>query len=348
MKTFIKAFFAITLLLTRQSELAAQPTGEVIGWGDNIAGEAIGTPIGVNATGVVMVASQVLRNVKATSAGYGHGLALKSDGTVVGWGWNYLGMAIGSITDYPYKTNGVVTVDGKILTNVKAIAAGRTHSLALKNDGTVVAWGALNSGVKVVVPSGLSNVVAIAAGCDGSLALKSDGTVIGWNMRVPTGLSNIVAIAVANTPWSQGLVLRKDGVVIEWSRGVAWENGQIVASNAVAIAEGDAHGLALQRDGTIVEWGSYNSGFSGGNADNAASKLVKISGHILDNVIAISASGDNSMALKKDGSVVVWGNNWNRQTDVPAGLSNVVAIAAGNNYCLAITTNRAVADKFRQ
>ncbi|MEI6077296.1 MAG: hypothetical protein WCS94_17075 [Verrucomicrobiota bacterium] len=346
MKTYIKAFVAITILLIRQSGLSAQPTGEVIGWGGNISGEATGIPTRANATGEVVVASQVLNNVNAIGAGYGHGLALKGDGTVVGWGANYLGKAIGLITDYPYRTNGQVMIDGLVLSNVTAIAAGQTHNLALKNDGTVVAWGSLNSGVKVGVPSSISNVVAIAAGCDGSLALKNDGTVIGWNMRIPAGLSNIVAIAAANTPWSQGLVLRKDGVVIEWSRGVAWENGQVVASNAVAIAEGDAHGLALQHDGTVVEWGSYDSGFSGGGLTN--SKLVIIGGQTLSSVVAIAASGDISMALKSDGSVVAWGKIGFYPVTVPEGLSNVVAIAAGEGFCLAITTNRAVAKRFRQ
>jgi len=351
MKIFIKLALAITTLLVLQSHLAAQPVGEVIGWGNNLSGEATGVPTEVKpsvATGMVMVAGQVLSNATAISAGYGFSLAIGSDGTVYGWGGNYLGNAIGVITDYPYRTNGIVKIDGRVLTNIKAVAAGRTHSLALKTDGTVVAWGALNSGAKVVVPPGLSNVVAIAAGCDGSLALKSDGTVVGWNMRVPAGLSNIVAISVANTPWSQGLVLRKDGVVIEWSRGVAWEDGQIMASNAVAIAEGDAHGLALQRDGTVMEWGSYNSGPTGGYTPKTAARLVINNGQVLNDVVAIAAHENTSLALKKDGTVVAWGNMRLSPATVPAGLTNVVAIAAGDGFCLALTTNRAVADKFRQ
>jgi alpha-tubulin suppressor-like RCC1 family protein len=65
------------------------------------------------------------------------------------------------------------------LTGVVAIAAGGAHSLALKSDGTVVAWGSNFSG-QMRVPSGLSGVVAIAAGDAHSLALKSDGTVVAW------------------------------------------------------------------------------------------------------------------------------------------------------------------------
>src|SRR5687767_3244865 len=54
------------------------------------------------------------------------------------------------------------------------MTCGSYHSLALKQDGTVVAWG------QTSVPAGLSNVVAVAAAADNSLALKSDGTVVGW------------------------------------------------------------------------------------------------------------------------------------------------------------------------
>ena len=67
------------------------------------------------------------------------------------------------------------------------VAAGREYSVALKDDGTVWAWGRndfgqlgngtnTDSGVPVQV-SGLTGVTAIAAGYDYSMALKDDGTV---------------------------------------------------------------------------------------------------------------------------------------------------------------------------
>jgi hypothetical protein len=87
------------------------------------------------------------------------------------------------------------------LTNILAVAAGGYHALALRSDGTILAWGGPNTYGETTVPAGLTNVVKIAAGRSFSLALKSDGTVIGWGeniygqTNVLFELSNVVAIA---------------------------------------------------------------------------------------------------------------------------------------------------------
>jgi hypothetical protein len=75
----------------------------------------------------------------AVAGGYGHSLALTSDGTVVAWGWNDAGQA---------------TVPAG-LSNVVAVPAGGAHALALRADGTVTAWGHPADG-RTTVPAGLS------------------------------------------------------------------------------------------------------------------------------------------------------------------------------------------------
>ena len=86
------------------------------------------------------------------------------------------------------------------MSGVTAIAAGGDHTVALKNDGTVVAWGYNDSG-QTTVPAGLSGVTAIAAGGYHTVALQSDGTVVAWGLNnegqttVPSGLSGVTAIA---------------------------------------------------------------------------------------------------------------------------------------------------------
>ena len=95
------------------------------------------------------------------------------------------------------------------------VSAGNAHSLVLKSDGTVVAFGANWSG-QSDVPSGLSNVIAVAAGDSHSLALKADGTVVAWGANdkgqtnVPAGLNNVTAISAGGL---HNLALKSDGTL---------------------------------------------------------------------------------------------------------------------------------------
>ena len=56
----------------------------------------------------------------------------------------------------------------------------------------------------------------------------------------------------------------------------------------------------------------------------------------LSNVVAIAAGDAHTVTLKQDGTVVAWGSSSAGQSTVPAGLSNVVAIAAGRNHTVAL------------
>jgi alpha-tubulin suppressor-like RCC1 family protein len=356
-----------------QSALAGSCPDYVIGWGVNVAGESTGVSssyfftnhevVGVanyNATGVVMIAGQILTNATTISAGTFHSLALKSGGTVVGWGDNFFGKAIGFTNDYPYRTGAPVRIGGQILSNVASIVADRDFSLALKKDGTIVTWG------ENYVPDGLSNVTAVAAeeGC--SWALKRDGTVVGWTSQ-PTSheygrlltvesLSNVIAIAVGPGGYNtRGVALKSDGTVATWGGESVYKDATPPAglSNVVAVAAGNGHTLALRKDGTVIGWGFNNVGQATGVPTTydpciSPGAEVRISGEILSNIVSIAAGRGYSMALKKDGTIVAWGRMVNDlyPVTIPAGLSNVVAISAGDNFCLAITTNRTVADRF--
>jgi alpha-tubulin suppressor-like RCC1 family protein len=334
MKTTRTLIRFLLILLSSEVLGAVSSLGQVVEWGINVGGGATGVPFPqyYYSTSVVAIAGWVLTNAVAVAGGMSHGLALKADSTVVGWGWNATGQATGSASSEPDSTNGPVKIGVRLLSNVTSVAAGRDFSMALKGDGTVVAWGENRFG-QTSVPTGLSNVIAIAAGYSHSLALKKDGTIASWGQGnpPPKGLSNVVAIAAGGES-GRNLALKSDGTVADWPvRSVRYDSTVPVGlSNVVAIAAGSGHSLALKRDGTIVGWGETGASPAG-----------------LNNVVSIAAGNDYSVALKSDGTVVAWGNDSFHQTDVPAGLSNVVAIAAGNNFCLAITTNSAVAEKFR-
>jgi alpha-tubulin suppressor-like RCC1 family protein len=215
------------------------------------------------------------------------------------------------------------------LSNVVALAAGMSHTLALTAEGRVVAWG---YGSATYVPNGLSNAVAIAAGNSYSLALTAEGQVTAWgdNMygqtTVPSALSNVVTIAAGV---SHSLALTRDGRVFGWGDNT---DGQASVPNGlrnvVAIAAGLYHSLALTADGRVVAWG-----------DDSYGQRPVPSG--LRNVVAVAAGYYHSLALTGDGQVVAWGKYSDGPNVVPAnapeGLSNVVAIAAGYHHSLALT-----------
>lgn len=333
--------FIVRLLLPLSSVLrlaAGLPAGQVVEWGFNTPGQASGIPSSPSAIRSVTVAGNLLTGVVGIAAGASHGLALKRDGTVVGWGWNNGGQATGSKSSNPDWASGSVAIRGHVLTNVKSISAGRTHSLALTSNGTVVAWGQNMYGA-ANVPSGLSNVVAISAGWTDSLALKSDGTVISWGIpKAPLGLSNVVAIAAGRGTYAINMVLKKEGTVFAWGpNGLALPVPRAV-TNVIAVASGGGHCLALRRDGTVFGWGDNNAAQATGvptkKAPFYSAGLVMRNGNCLTNMVAIAAGFESSLALGSDGTVVEWGH-----IAPHAGVSNAVAIVAGKYFCLAITTN---------
>ncbi len=133
------------------------------------------------------------------------------------------------------------------LSGVTAIAGGYLHSLALKNDGTLWAWGANYAGqlgngtsndsnVPIQV-SALSGVTAIAAGGEFSLALRNDGTVWGWGRNVDGQLGTGIHTDSSNVPVQMG-----------------------VLSGITAIAAGGSHTLALKNDGTLWSCGDNYRG----------------------------------------------------------------------------------------
>jgi hypothetical protein len=259
---------------------------------------------GANSYGQTNVPTD-LTDVAAIAGGWHHSVALRNDGTVIAWGAN----------------NRRQTNVPASLSNVVAIASrSGDHAMALRVDGTVAVWGD-NSYGQTNVPAGLSNVVAIAAGGYRCLALRSDGTAVSWgdSRVVPAGLSNLVAVSAGDYV---SLFLRPDGSLVATGTTVPAN-----VTNIIAIAAGGLHNLALRADGKVLAWG-----------DNLYGQISVPTN--LDQVIAIAAGDYHSTALRADGTVVNWGKYFTGQGYVtpvmPAGLTNVHAIAAGSDHDLAL------------
>lgn len=250
---------------------------------------------------------------------------------------------------------GDVPAPTPALSHAVQVAAGEAHSLAVKADGTVTAWGD-NSYGQTAVPADLRGVAAVAAGARHSLALKTDGTVVGWgtgfpkqaiyadgrtetvNAAVPPpGLDRVIALATGS---SHAIALRQDGSVVLWGSdhlGGPPHAAPSSLGDVTAVAAGDHFSVALRRDGTVLAWGQSASKLNG-----FVDVAVVPAG--LTGVIAISATLRHTLALKSDGTVMGWGSNGSGETTTPPGLTNVTAIAAGYEHSVALKADGTVAE----
>jgi alpha-tubulin suppressor-like RCC1 family protein len=314
-----------------------QTSCDVWEWGVIDNGE-LGTVPGINESNVPIQISG-LTGVIAMAAGDEDNLILKSDGTVWAWGYNPFGnLGNGTNSDTSLVDGSFIPVQVSGLTNIVAVSEGSYHSLALKSDGTVWAWGdnsygqlgdgtSTNSNIPVQV-RGLTEVIAIDADEFDSMALKSDGTVWDWGSNSGDSLGN-------GSPYYASFVpVQVSGL-----------------TSVVGISSGDIDKMALKSDGTVWDWGDNTDGQLGNGNNNSSDFPVQVNN--LSGVIAVSAGWAYCLALKSDGTVYAWGgNNWgelgdgtNTNSSLPVQVSNlsgVNAVSAGWAYCLALKSDGTV------
>ncbi|HYO74172.1 MAG TPA: RCC1 repeat-containing protein, partial [Archangium sp.] len=190
------------------------------------------------------------------------------------------------------------------LSGVTALFAGLDHSVALRQDGTVWAWGGNSVGqlgdgtttqrsTPAQVP-GLTGVTALAVGGGHHLALRQDSTVWAWGFNqygqlgdgtathrpTPLQVPGLMGITALSASLGHSLAVREDGALWAWGEN---DHGQLGGGNIrylhptlvdasalpglTAVAAGSFHSLALLGDGTVRAWGSNTSGQIGDGTD---------------------------------------------------------------------------------
>jgi|LakMenE01Jun11ns_1017448.scaffolds.fasta_scaffold9956063_8 alpha-tubulin suppressor-like RCC1 family protein len=282
-----------------------------------------------------------LSNWNMASYGDTHVIALKTDGTLWGWGGDSGSRgAFGVVTNLggTYSTPIQLGAD----TNWKFVKAGRLLSVGLKNDGSMWATGynldgQLGFGTGGVNVSSWTQIGSdtnwkqLVYGEYSGYALKNNGTLWSWgfNGSGQLGHGNIVHRSSPTqvgslTNWKQvsaglryGMAVKTDGTLWAWGHNNVGQLGLgdlVHRSSPVQVGSltnwkevscGGWACFAIKTDGTLWAWGHNPAGDLGLNDTNSRSSPVQV-GSLTNWKRVFGACGK---AIKTDGTLWGWGRN---------------------------------------
>jgi alpha-tubulin suppressor-like RCC1 family protein len=307
------------------------------------------------------------------SAGNEHAVALRLDNTVWAWGSNGWGQVGNGLPTYTFVPKSISETSGNS-TAFTAIAAGQNHSVGVKTDGTLWAWGltrivqlCCNNAERSTVPKLVgSGYVSAAAGSDHTLALKSDGTLWawGWNSSGQVGdgtATDVLIPKLIGSGYSQvasasatSYALKTDGSLWAWGFNPDGRLGNGTVSNSAIptrigtgftkVVAGGAHAAALGTDGSLWTWGWNGTGQLGDGSPTGNFSVLSPR-QIGTGFIDIEAGQQNTAAVKADGTLWVWGaaplgDGSTTSSNVPRLIGNGFAsVSVGNAMFAAVKTD---------
>jgi len=198
-----------------------------------------------------------------------------------------------------------------------AISAGRGHSLGLRTDGAILAWGdntfaQLGDGSTVERHSPLQvgeDFASVTAGHSYSLALKKDGTLWAWGRNDSSQLG-------LEAPCHYTAEICYLPLPVQ------------VGGKFAALAAGDWHAFGLKADYSLWGWGDNSSGQLGNGSTYGSIIPVQVG----EGFTAIAASENHSLGVKNDGSLWAWGGNKYGQLGDGSTTGSTIPVQAGEDF----------------
>ena len=238
-----------------------------------------------------------VKNVYSSGA---HTMVIKNDGTLWAWGWNNSGQV--GVSPHGDPVLSPVRIGTSSDWETVFIGESSTSTIALRNDGTLWAWGSgmygvlgNGSGSAYAYPSpfqiGFANNWESVSTISGStLAIKKDGTLWAW------GENSYGQLGDGST--TQRVSPVQIGTDSDW------------ASVEISHTEYSGYStftLAIKKDGTLWAWGRNNYGQLGDGSTTDRHSPVQIGS--AGNWASVSINCGSTMAIKKDGTLWAWGAN---------------------------------------
>ena len=273
----------VRVFSTRRSFSALKSDGSVVSWGQDMEG-------GDNS----LVADQLTSGVVNLFSTGTSMAALKSNGSVVTWGLSTKdprSESLGGDIDTGSARGGDSSAVADLINSgVVDIFSSRYAFAALKDNGSVVAWGdplrgGDAGGVQRLLKSGVQTIASTGTSF---AALKRNGRVVTWG-----------------DPWRGGSKKVVDFHTFHWS--LAEEDAEPIViknikknlrSGVAEIFSTRYAYAALKDDGSLVTWGLQKAG---GDSSGVSDRLQV-------GVESVSATRYAFAALLKDGSIVSWGD----------------------------------------